>query len=324
MNKTEPKLQGIPLACPHCLGELKRSELIYTCLACARVYAVNDGVVRFIDKKDDFYEAAYDATNNIVFKKGFSFGAFLYFHVYKEPYLSAIRKNLKPGAIVLDIGCGGGTRYLAQEGVVAGLDLSWGSLKKAADFYSVTVQADALKPPFADGTFDLITSSYTFEHFRPDEKEVLLRQMHRLLKPGGKIVLIFDCDNNNPLFRWFKKDEALYKECFIEHDHHYGLQMASMNLRMIQDAQFCALKTRAINKTVLQYLPVFGWMAPYGKRLKGPAWVSGLAAEVARRKFLWMPYNMMINWLDLLVEKFLPLDHARVLVVTAQKMDGRG
>lgn len=39
--------------------------------------------------------------------------------------------------------------------------------------------------PFDDGTFDVVYSSHVLEHFSPETAEALLRECHRVLKPGG-------------------------------------------------------------------------------------------------------------------------------------------
>ena len=43
--------------------------------------------------------------------------------------------------------------------------------------------------PFADGTFDVVYSSHVLEHFAPATAEALLRECHRVLKPGSTAVL---------------------------------------------------------------------------------------------------------------------------------------
>lgn len=313
------KKESLSLICPYCFSDLVLFSSAYRCNSCMREYPLKEGVVCFLDSDDKFYEGTYTATINVTFRSERSLNAILYFYFYREPYLKAIRKHVKSSGIILDIGCGGGTRYLAQKGEVVGLDLSFGSLKKVTGFYKMAVQANALKLPFPDKTFDLITGSYNFEHFLPDEKQVLLGQMNRVLKPGGKIILLFDCDNNNPLFRWFKKDRELYQKCFIEHDHHYGLQLPSINLGLIEKAGFSIIEYKALNKTPLQYLPVYGWMTPYGTKSKLVSFVSNLASFVGKKKVLWVPYYALINWFDAIIERLLPLDYARVLLVIAQK-----
>jgi SAM-dependent methyltransferase len=312
-------MESFCLICPDCSLILDQSISAFKCNGCMREYPIREGVVCFLDRSDEFYEGAYDATINITFERGRSLKGLLYFHLYREPYLSAIRKYARSGSTILDLGCGGGTRYLSQKGDVVGVDLSFGSLRKAATFYNIGIQADALKLPFPAETFDLITGCYCFEHFPREGKQYLLKQMYRVLKPGGRVILIFDCDNDNPLFRWLKRDRKLFRECFVEHDHHYGLETASANLELIKDEGFSILKYKGINKTIFQYLPVYGWMAPYRNKSKLISFACCVFSICARHKALWIPYYTLINNFDRMVEDMVPLDYARVLLVVGQK-----
>lgn len=312
----------VVFACPGCRQQLIQVDSAYKCNHCGKEYPVKEGVICFLDEPDDFYEEAYKADkalSNITFESPRSLKAILYFYLYKDPYPNAIRKYARPSSIILDIGCAGGTKYLTQKGDVVGLDLSFHSLRATTKVYGYAVQADALKLPFPDGTFDLITSSYMFEHFVPSDKMPLLREMRRVLKPGGRIILQFDCDNNNPLFKWLKKDAELYRRQVVEIDHHYGLQMPSENLSLIKEAGFSVVKYRALNKTLLQYLAVYSWIAPYVHRSMMAAFAHRMGTLLNKSKLAWAPYNMLINWFDTMIEGFLPLDHARVLLVVAEK-----
>jgi ubiquinone/menaquinone biosynthesis C-methylase UbiE len=47
--------------------------------------------------------------------------------------------------------------------------------------------AEAL--PLDDGAADAVTSSYFFHHLPPDVKPEALREMWRILKPGGRLVI---------------------------------------------------------------------------------------------------------------------------------------
>nr|WP_297073687.1 class I SAM-dependent methyltransferase [Thermococcus sp.] len=46
-----------------------------------------------------------------------------------------------------------------------------------------------LKVPLPDGTVDTVISTYAFHHVPDGEKEAALREMLRVLKPGGRIVI---------------------------------------------------------------------------------------------------------------------------------------
>ena len=59
------------------------------------------------------------------------------------------------------------------------------------------VGADVRRLPFADGAFDLIVSNSTLDHFQ-DVREIAraLAEMHRVLAPGGRVILTLDNPDN--------------------------------------------------------------------------------------------------------------------------------
>lgn len=104
--------------------------------------------------------------------------------------------NPKPGELILDLACGFGTfTYLcAQYGAkTVGLDLSESCLKTAAEACARFrlegsyhfIFGDVGKLPFADAAFDKLISIDGFEHFTWKQKQALVNEAHRVLKPGG-------------------------------------------------------------------------------------------------------------------------------------------
>jgi SAM-dependent methyltransferase len=114
--------------------------------------------------------------------------------------------------VVLDAGCGMG-RYLRVAAgldprLLVGVDLS-GAVRAARDATAglpnvAIVQGDLLRPPFADGCFDLIYSLGVMDH-TPDPKAAFFA-LARLLAPGGRIV-VWVYQKERALLEWIKNSQ---------------------------------------------------------------------------------------------------------------------
>jgi ubiquinone/menaquinone biosynthesis C-methylase UbiE len=101
---------------------------------------------------------------------------------------------------VLDIGCGTGTLVTEIKRVhpsveVTGLDPDPKALARArrkTERAGVAIrfeQGFAGKLPFPDASFDRVFSSFMFHHLPADEREKMLREVRRVLAPGGSLHL---------------------------------------------------------------------------------------------------------------------------------------
>jgi ubiquinone/menaquinone biosynthesis C-methylase UbiE len=103
------------------------------------------------------------------------------------------------GERVLDVACGRGglTLRISASGCdTVGMDLSaesmkWAALQARRMRYDCSfVAGDAHQLPFPDACFDKVVCSSALEHFQEDGKA--LTEMHRVLKPDGKLILTVD------------------------------------------------------------------------------------------------------------------------------------
>lgn len=113
-----------------------------------------------------------------------------------------ILKN--PDATVVDVCCGTGDMTLALLRLrpahgkpVLALDFAEAMLARAREKFSsrefssrpaTAIEADALHMPIADGSVDLVVTAFGFRNLA--NYEAGLREMHRVLRPGGELGIL--------------------------------------------------------------------------------------------------------------------------------------
>lgn len=95
-----------------------------------------------------------------------------------------------------DAGCGTGqasAQIEPAERRLVGLDFSLEALLDArrSSSYRALVQCDIRHLPFRDGSLSGVWNLGVMEHFQPDEGHAILREMGRVLRPGGAALLFW-------------------------------------------------------------------------------------------------------------------------------------
>jgi SAM-dependent methyltransferase len=98
---------------------------------------------------------------------------------------------------ILDAGCGtgGALRFLQAFGRMVGVDamplaLAYAQQRaRRAEHQASLAQASVTALPFADASFDLVTSFDVLYHLGVADDQAALAEFHRVLQPGGRLLL---------------------------------------------------------------------------------------------------------------------------------------
>lgn len=91
----------------------------------------------------------------------------------------------------LDVGCQSGAQMALMGG--AG-DFEWVGVDPKFDAPETSLAGHQMLPgfahqlPFPDATFDLVLLANVYEHIEPARRDASMREIHRVLKPGGVLV----------------------------------------------------------------------------------------------------------------------------------------
>jgi len=150
----------------------------------------------------------------------------------------AVAKN----AVILDIGCGGGSTVrklaaMAPEGHIVGLDYSVASVTVSRETNAEEIAAGRVRIeqgsvaalPFPDCTFDIVTAVET--HYYWPELTANVREVHRVLKPGGTLALIAETYRGGPFRLLYGIIMPLLRAAYLSDQEHRDLITGTVNAR---------------------------------------------------------------------------------------------
>ena len=171
---------------------------------------------------------------------------------FREKIVNAV--EVKNGQKALDVGCGTGVflHLLKQKypGVFAvGIDPDQEALDISAKKFGPDVKliksfAEAL--PFENESFDIVFSTLAFHHMPTEIKEQAIQEIYRVLKPGGKLVII---DFGTAKHHWFYRIVTFWESFEYMRGNLQGLLPQFM-----QEAGFKNVKEDSIKFPVIHLL----------------------------------------------------------------------
>jgi demethylmenaquinone methyltransferase / 2-methoxy-6-polyprenyl-1,4-benzoquinol methylase len=204
----------------------------------------------------------YDLTNTVL-----SLGQDRY---WRRATRSALR--IRSGEKVLDLAAGTAvsTAELATSGAwCAAADFSVGMLAAGHARNVPKVAADATRLPFGDKVFDAVTISFGLRNIA--EREAALREMARVTRPGGRLVICEFATPTNPLLA------TVYKEYLMQALPRVARAVSSNPEAYVYLAE--SIRAWPDQATLAQHISRTGWSAVRWRNLTG-----GIVALHAARK----------------------------------------
>jgi SAM-dependent methyltransferase len=164
--------------------------------------------------------------------------------IIRDARIAHAVRVIPPGARILDVGCHDGTLFrrlgpALRDGV--GLDPALrGPL--AGERYRLEPGLFPADAPDEPGAFDVVTMLATLEHLAPEEQKAAAEATHRLLAPGGRVVVTVPSPVVDRLLHWLTRLRVLDG---MEAEQHHGFDpadviplMEAVGLRLVCHRRF--------------------------------------------------------------------------------------
>lgn len=172
--------------------------------------------------------------------------------------LRLLRDRWSPSHQVLEVGSGSGgvTEFLMHP--VTGVDPAFERTAARSTNWLTPVTGSAEALPFEDDSFDVVLSVDVVEHLAPEARQPALREMVRVLRPSGRLIVTFPSGPtakrlDTALNRAYRKRLGVDHPWAIEHLQH-GVPDGQEVVRELRDS--------LANSATVELLP-HGW---------APAW----------------------------------------------------
>lgn len=188
------------LACPRCRAGVLVSENEIHCRACGAVYEIRDGIpdLRANAKARWAEEAAWTEHWSADKQDSFSQRFFSFYRkaVFARAVAYFLKRYLPHEGVLVEAGSGTSetSMLVAKNGgalQLVALDLIQPVLQRCHPIMDVRVCGDIFALPFQDASLDGIWNVGVMEHFTHAQIDAIMCEFLRVLKPGGRVVLLW-------------------------------------------------------------------------------------------------------------------------------------
>jgi len=185
----------------------------------------------------------------------------------------AARRGLdRRQATWLDVGCGTGDLLRAAGGSfgrAVGCDVSQGMLNESRGV-EVVPQTDPARLPFESGSVDWVSAVCVFHHVEPPLRAGLAREMVRVTRPGG-IVLVMEHNPFNPAVQVIVRRTPVDADAKLLRAHTTRRLLTAAGLDVLETRYFLLVPARLSKalsglETGLARLPFGGQYAVFARR----------------------------------------------------------
>lgn len=168
--------------------------------------------------------------------------------------IGKIKKHIKKGSVVLDVGCGYDHRFLndikkhTKYGI--GIDFQVKS-RKTKKIETHNRDFEKKKLPVKKDSVDFATMIATIEHIY--DPKLVLSEIYRVLKPGGKFFLTTPTPDSKPILETLCFTGILKNKDSLDHKLYYNKRKL---IKVLKDAGFKVIKHKYFQFGLNQYIIV--------------------------------------------------------------------
>ena len=188
------------LACPSCLHPMMLSKGMLACSGCNALFPIARTVLDLRPDTTMNPDAEADWSEHWSGEKQES-GVQKFFSIYRKAvFARTVRffteRYFPESGVFVEAGAGTSETSMlidkhGGQRVLTAVDLVPAVLESTHPVMDVRVCADIFRMPFGENSLDGIWNVGVMEHFTQDQIDAIMREFHRTLKPGGRLILLW-------------------------------------------------------------------------------------------------------------------------------------